>query len=97
MQALLSGIHGGAGSGLGALVGGLLYDRRGPVFLFRCSALLSTISMLAALFATVLRWKEDNKKGIVMEVKMNGQHEEIDDMLEMILVSDKDTSDSTDS
>jgi hypothetical protein len=42
------------GSGIGALVGGIVYDRLGAVWLFEASAFLSAISASIALLAYLL-------------------------------------------
>lgn len=49
MQALLEGLHWGFGSGIGALLGGFVYDRLGAVWLFELSAVLSLLSMVLAI------------------------------------------------
>lgn len=51
MQALLEGLHWGFGSGVGALMGGFVYDRFGAVWLFELSGLLSFVSLLLAICA----------------------------------------------
>jgi hypothetical protein len=61
MQALLEGIHWGIGSGMGALVGGYLYDSIGAVRLFQVSALLSFCSMCLAIFAWVTVGRRDDR------------------------------------
>lgn len=53
MQAMLEGLHWGFGGGMGALVGGYLYDHYGAVRLFEVSALLSLFSLTLAMLATV--------------------------------------------
>lgn len=51
MQALLEGLHWGFGSGMGALVGGFVYDNWGAVWLFEASAILSVFSLALSIVA----------------------------------------------
>ncbi|RYH07054.1 MFS transporter [archaeon] len=51
MQALLEGLHWGFGSGMGALVGGFVYDNWGAVWLFEASAVLSVFSLALSIVA----------------------------------------------
>ena len=53
MQSVLESVHFGLGCGLGALVGGVVYDRVGSVKLFWGSAILSMISMFLALYQSI--------------------------------------------
>lgn len=44
-QGILGALHAGLGTGLGALIGGYLYDYYSPIFLFQTSAFLCIISI----------------------------------------------------
>lgn len=59
MQALLEGLHWGFGSGMGALVGGYLYDSIGAVGLFEVSGFLSFCSMILAAFMWITVGRSD--------------------------------------
>lgn len=48
-QSIIEGLHFGLGSGLGALVGGIIYDRFGCIKLFQLCAILSFLSFCIAL------------------------------------------------
>lgn len=61
MQALLEGLHWGFGSGMGALVGGYLYDSVGAVRLFQFSGFLSFISLCLAAFTWMTVGRRDDK------------------------------------
>lgn len=63
MQALLEGLHWGFGSGMGALVGGYLYDSIGAVRLFQVSGFLSLLSMFLAIFAWITVGRRDDTFG----------------------------------
>ena len=52
IQSILESIHWGLGSGAGAFVAGILYDRYGAVFVFQCCALLALIGVVFALIAS---------------------------------------------
>ena len=51
---MLEGIYWGIGSGVGALIGGFLYDGYGAVRLFEISAILSLISMILSFLVSIL-------------------------------------------
>ena len=49
IQSILDSVHYGLGSGMGALIGGMIYDNVGSVKLFIISAALSVVSMIIAI------------------------------------------------
>jgi len=72
MQTLMSGIHWGFGSAAGALLGGVLYDSFGPVFLFRVSASLSLLAAGLSTIGFLLSERgADNTCGARSEIEMN--------------------------
>ena len=50
---IIEGAHWGVGTGLGALIGGFVYQSRGPVFLFSVCACLSVATFIIAVVAAV--------------------------------------------
>eukprot|EP01039_Chlorochromonas_danica_P004059 gene4059-4438_t len=53
MQALLKGLHSGLGGGVGALIGGFVYDSYGAVWLFEMSGMLALCSLVLSIFACI--------------------------------------------
>ena len=69
VQAILDSIHWGLGSGVGALLGGVIYDSVGSVNLFLLSAALSFLSMCIACIASIQVASDDAVHDVVEERK----------------------------
>jgi predicted MFS family arabinose efflux permease len=92
VQAVLEGLHWGLGSGLGAVLGGLVYDGFGAVWLFEMSAVLSFMSFLLACSmcyivpsdAVDATGGESNKGGYTSVVQNAGDEENSDEDVEIV-------------
>ncbi|EGC34751.1 hypothetical protein DICPUDRAFT_34489 [Dictyostelium purpureum] len=59
-QGVFSGVYGGFGSGLGSIVGGFLYEHMSPMYLFRFTAILTTISLISFSLSQIYFSKKNN-------------------------------------
>eukprot|EP01031_Cornospumella_fuschlensis_P030878 gene30878-37314_t len=75
MQALLEGLHWGFGSGMGALVGGFVYDNLGAVWLFEASAVLSLFSLALSIAAYFFAAPDSELQGGYSSVEVSEGHD----------------------